>query len=87
MPYIKEKYRARYNGYIRNISNMINRLPKDDRSGHLNYVITKLLHLTNPERYNDYNTLIGVLESAKIEFYRRKMAVYEEEKIVENGDI
>lgn len=87
MPYIKEKDRGQYNGYIRNITNIINRLPKPNKSGHLNYIITKILLGTEPKRYNDYNTLIGVLECAKLELYRRQIAKYEEEKIVENGDI
>ena len=85
MPYIKERDRAQYNGYIRNLSNMITRSPAI--AGHLNYVISKLILLTNPNSYADFNELIGVLECAKLELYRRQVAKYEEEKIVENGDL
>jgi len=31
--------------------------------------------------------MIGVLECVKQEFYRRKVAPYEDIKIIENGDI
>ena len=85
MPYIKQEDRGQYNGYIRQLSNMVIRVPS--MAGHLNYIITKLLLLTKPESYSDYNELIGVLECAKLELYRQQIAKYEEEKIVENGDI
>lgn len=56
-------------------------------AGELNYIITKLLLATDPYNYNDYNTLIGVLECCKLEFYRRAVAVYEDTKIKKNGDV
>jgi hypothetical protein len=31
--------------------------------------------------------LIGMLECAKLELYRRSVANYEDEKILENGDV
>ncbi len=34
----------------------------------------------------DFNALIGVLESAKLELYRRMIAPYEDVKMKENGD-
>ena len=55
--------------------------------GEINYVITKLLLSTKPKRYADYNKLVGVLECCKLEFYRRAVAVYEDDKIKENGDV
>ena len=60
---------------------------KFDTIGILNYIITKLLLKAFPISYKDYNALIGVLESCKLEFYRRKMSVYENTKIAENGDV
>ena len=41
----------------------------------------------NPKSYADYNALIGVLESCKLEFYRRAVAAYEDEKSTVNGDV
>ena len=38
-------------------------------------------------KYEEYNSVVGVLESVKLEFYRRAVAAYEDNKIVENGDI
>ena len=88
MPYIKRGVRGLYNGYIRNITNSLNRRKKlTDISGELNYIITKILLDTNPRRYKDYNSLIGVLECAKLELYRKKIAIYEDIAAAENGEI
>ena len=62
--------------------------PRD--AGELNYAITRLCQWYLKEtkgKYTDYNTIIGALESAKLEFYRRAVAVYEDTKIAENGDV
>ena len=56
-------------------------------SGELNYVFTKLLLGQKPKCYEDYNRLIGVIESCKLEFYRRKVVNYELEKCELNGDV
>ena len=37
--------------------------------------------------YATINDIIGALEGAKMEFYRRVVAPYEDEKIKENGDV
>lgn len=58
--------------------------------GELNFAITSLCLDFLPPRtanYEDYNTIIGVLESAKLEFYRRAVAAYEDRKCAENGDV
>ena len=57
--------------------------------GILNYIITRLCHwwLGDNPNYAKYNELIGVLECAKMELYRRKVAPYEDKKIIENGDV
>jgi hypothetical protein len=59
-------------------------------AGDLNYMITKYCDAylrTKGRRYEHINTVIGVLECAKQEFYRRIAAPYENEKIAENGDV
>lgn len=58
-------------------------------SGSLNYVITKLVHkyLGPSPNYMELNSVIGVLECAKLELYRRVVAPYEDKKIKENGDV
>jgi len=58
--------------------------------GELNYVITYLCKKHISERglhYQTLNDVVGVLESAKLEFYRRIVAPYEQTKIIENGDV
>lgn len=63
---------------------------KIDSAGDLNYAITKLIthYLDNfGHRYEHFNAVIGVLECAKLEVYRRVVAPYEDEKKEENGDV
>ena len=57
--------------------------------GVLNYIITRLCHwwLGDSPNYEKFNEVIGVLECAKQELYRRKVSPYEDEKINENGDV
>lgn len=44
--------------------------------------------LTDKEKkYQDHNDVMGALEGAKQEYYRRIVAPYENEKIKENGDV
>ena len=66
-------------------------LPKGP--GELNYLITREivnylgLRLGVVPRYSDYNEVVGVLESVKLEMYRRLVSTYEDSKIEENGDV
>jgi hypothetical protein len=59
--------------------------------GELNYVITGILNRWIREHggpgYATYNSIVGVLECAKLEFYRRACAPYEDTKILANGDV
>lgn len=60
-------------------------------SGELNYQITQLLiyywHISEPKSYQRINDILGALEGAKLEFYRRVAVPYEDKKIIENGDV
>ncbi len=59
-------------------------------AGKLNFAMTKLCleHLrTKGLSYCTLNNIIGALECAKLEMYRRMVAPYEDIKIVENGDV
>ena len=81
MPYIpKEK---RYKLVCASLEN-------PESSGELNYTITTLcseyLRLKGVN-YTNMNEVIGVLECAKLELYRRVVAPYEDIKIKENGDV
>ncbi len=57
--------------------------------GELNYLITTLVrdYLGQAYTYADINEVVGVLECAKLELYRRVAAPYEDTKIAENGDV
>jgi len=83
MPYIPQKDRN-------------NVLQRDFRTaGELNYFITcacldyMMLDATDEwdVGYTTYNEIIGVLECAKQEFYRRMVAKYEDNKCTINGDV
>ncbi len=85
MPYIIQPDRDRLDPKIKELADTIN---MESRAGELNYTITKLLlALKGSGKYKDYNELVGALESAKLEFYRRAISPYEDEKIKENGDV
>ena len=92
MPYIKDKYR-------RVIFNMlIDEIMKEvDTVGDLNYVITRLAHksiaftIGEPElehfNYKVLNSIIGVLECAKMEVHRMVISKYEDKKRLANGSV
>jgi len=82
MPYIEMKDRKFYDDVLQSLGTCCS-------PGHLNYVITKLCKdfIYHEHRYDKFNEVIGVLECAKQEFYRRMVAPYEDTKIEENGDV
>lgn len=58
--------------------------------GELNYTISKTVDDYLKRKglsYASINEVIGVLECAKLELYRRIAAPYEDGKIRENGDV
>lgn len=65
----------------------------DELCGQLNYIISRLCWQLSGykgkgvRRYARMNAILGVLEASKLEFYRRIVVTYEDEKIKENGDI
>lgn len=59
-------------------------------AGELNYAITRLCweYLADEEpTYRLINDVLGALEGAKLEFYRRVAVPYEDIKMAENGDV
>ena len=56
--------------------------------GELNFAITHLMNtFCKGDSYTAFNEVMGVVESAKLEFYRRRVAPYEDKKAAENGDV
>ena len=92
MPYIPQKDREMLDIYINNIVALLLE-DKEKLSGKFNYVITKiakdLFRKSNglELRYNNLNNIVGVLESAKLELYRKLISAYEDVKIEQNGDV
>lgn len=62
---------------------------KIENCGDLNFAFTVILndYWKNNPRYQTANDIIGALEGAKMEFARRYVYPYEDEKISENGDV
>jgi hypothetical protein len=78
MPYIKpeDRKRVKENG--------------PSSPGELNYAITSLCldyFDASEQNYAAINAIIGALDCAKLEFYRRVAVSYEKKKIKENGDV
>ena len=88
MPYIAQTRRADLDPAI---ADLVLALSEEGYTeGELNYVISMLLlHALEGQgiSYRVLNNLVGVLESAKLEFVRRHMNPYEDEKIHDNGDL
>ena len=88
MPYVIQDIRDTLDPSILPLLKNISALPLDKQDGAVNYVITSLLHsLYQPENYFTYNRSMGVLASAQAEWYRHRIAPYEDQKIAENGDV
>ncbi len=81
MPYLPEEKR-------------VPALTKPGTPAELNYTITMLIdeYLDDPEfgevpDYERLNSVVGVVECVKLEFYTRLVAAYENRKLKENGDV
>jgi len=78
MPYIKQEQRD------------LLYLDSPEGPGELNYCISTVIRdywKYGSKSYQTINDILGALEGAKLEFYRRVAVPYEEQKIKENGDI
>ena len=83
MPYIKRE--DRYRLIPRSVE-----VAEAKSAGELNYQFTVLAiyyFQANGGNYQAINDVLGALEGAKLEFYRRIAAPYEETKIEQNGDV
>ena len=61
-----------------------------DTPGELNYRFTQeiIQYIKNKGlSYQTINDIVGALEGAKLEFYRRVASPYEDQKIKDNGDV
>jgi hypothetical protein len=80
MPYIKSELRSEI---LLSPEAIVN-------AGELNYYISSLINhfiAKKGKSYATINEVIGALECAKLELYRRIAAPYEDIKIKENGEV
>lgn len=85
MPYIKQDLRKQ-----RREIKHLGKTPSLETAGELNYEITLLCLAYLDQKSTSYETLnsiIGALESAKLEFYRRVIVPYERNAMDKNGDV
>lgn len=89
MPYINNKDRDKFEENLNHLSQNIHSV------GDMNYCISTLISnflediakVEGKVSYHHYNQLIGVLECAKLELYRRLVVPYEDIKLTDNGDV
>ncbi len=84
MPYIIRERRDVFDNALKVLAGEVN------SEGELNYCIYKLSMLLIErigESYSNLSMCSSAMEHAKLEWYRKMLVPYEEEKIRENGDI
>jgi len=88
MPYIIPENRETLDPYITSLATVLKTLTPTERSGDLNYVITKLMLEIFPKaKYSEIAEAGGMLESCKQEWYRRRMGPREDQASHDNGDV
>ena len=90
MPYIAQEYRHNTDDELDDLYGLFCAMRDRCTPGDLNYIITRIITVyyeTKGPGYTQLNDAIGVLESAKQEFYRRVVVPYEEQKRKEQGDV
>jgi hypothetical protein len=87
MPYIAQGSRSLYDRALARLAESINDATP---AGDLNYIITRISADWLQKRGLSYSALadvVAVLETAKLEFYRRIAGPYEDGKAALNGDV
>ena len=87
MPYISSERRRGINE-IELRADGIKWIPSN--AGDLQYVIAEFIHNYISDKglnYQHCNDMLGALSGAHSEFYRQVVAPYENQKIIENGDV
>jgi hypothetical protein len=85
MPYISEESKDKVDKGLVALG-----LSEFECAGDLNYAIHQLIAKyidQNNRSYQTYNDIVGVLDCAKMELYRRLVSDYEDKKMSQNGDV
>jgi hypothetical protein len=89
MPYIVQEHRAIYGETLAKLlDNLL--LQGNLASGDVNYIITRIADYVfthSGANYSAGKDVLGTLEAVKLEFYRRRMAPYEDKKAKQNGEV
>lgn len=86
MPYIPVEDREKLDHWIDNVLFHLSSISK--KEGAINYIFTRILDdVYGKGGYSAYNAVAGILGCVDKEFYRRKVAPYEDIKKQENGDV
>lgn len=88
MPYIKPHYRPEIDKLLQPLLAHLMQFPLEKQDGAVNYTVTRILKAVYADdNYFTYNRSMGTLAALQSEWYRRKIAPYEDKKIKENGDV
>lgn len=85
MPYISQESKDKVDRGL-----VALQLSEFECAGDLNYAIHQLIAKyidQNNSSYQTYNDIVGVLDCAKMEIYRRLVSKYEDDKVESNGDV
>lgn len=88
MPYINNYRREKFKNFTDHMIEIIKE--HDPSSGDMNYLMCTFLREfidLKGETYDRYNTVMGIISGVDKEFYRRKIAKYEDGAIGRNSDI
>ena len=90
MPYVEQKLRKQLAKWLNGLSTNLAWLTDNGKknNGVVTYVLYKILKdVYSNGNYEILSNAIKVLETTKLEFYRRIISPYEDSKINSNGDV
>jgi len=94
MPYVDSEYRDRLDTPLNLLAEVIAAIADEEAiipCGLINFSICRIVHylfkIWGDYSYSDINDVIGALECAKQEIYRRLAVPYENKKKKQNGDV
>jgi hypothetical protein len=83
MPYITAEDRTKFIW----IEDQLDTIGPDMSAGDLQYLIALAIKHMDPYNYQTMNDVMGALAGAQMEFYRQRVAPYEDTKIKDNGHV
>ena len=88
MPYVNPQARTHIENRMRDTLSIVPLLTPGELHCALALMLREYCEGDHQERgYSRYNAAMGVLACAQQELYRRLIAPYEDQKILENGDV